>query len=62
MKSATQRVLDQLRAYESPNMLAIEPDGSWPIVWERARGTHVWDAEGKRYIDLTAAFGVKPLP
>jgi 4-aminobutyrate aminotransferase-like enzyme len=44
--------------YESPNMLAIEPDGSWPIVWDRARGTHVWDAEGKRYLDLTAAFGV----
>jgi 4-aminobutyrate aminotransferase-like enzyme len=39
-------------------MLAIEPDGSWPIVWDRARGTHVWDAEGKRYLDLTAAFGV----
>ncbi len=58
MKSASERVLDQLRAYESPNMLAIEPDGSWPIVWERACGTHVWDAEGKRYIDMTAAFGV----
>jgi 4-aminobutyrate aminotransferase-like enzyme len=47
-----------LRAYESPNMLAIEPDGSWPIVWERARGARVWDADGKEYIDLTAAFGV----
>jgi 4-aminobutyrate aminotransferase-like enzyme len=58
MRSASERVLDQLRAYESPNMLAIEPDGSWPIVWERARGSHVWDAEGKRYIDLTSAFGV----
>jgi 4-aminobutyrate aminotransferase-like enzyme len=33
-------------------------DGSSPIVWERARGVHVWDAEGKRYLDLTAAFGV----
>ena len=58
MRTATERVLDQLRAYESPNMLAIEPDGSWPIVWDRARGTHVWDADGRRYIDLTAAFGV----
>jgi 4-aminobutyrate aminotransferase-like enzyme len=58
MTTLTQRVLADLRAYESPNMLAIEPDGSWPIVWERARGTHVWDAEGRRYIDLTAAFGV----
>ncbi|HEY3913688.1 MAG TPA: aminotransferase class III-fold pyridoxal phosphate-dependent enzyme, partial [Verrucomicrobiae bacterium] len=58
MTTATQRVLDDLRAFESPNMLAIEPDGSWPIVWERACGTRVWDAEGKQYIDLTAAFGV----
>ena len=39
-------------------MLFTEPDGSWPIVWERARGVHVWDAEGKKYLDLTAAFGV----
>jgi 4-aminobutyrate aminotransferase-like enzyme len=58
MKSGTRRVLDALRAYESPNMLWIEPDGSWPIVWERAKGTRVWDAEGKEYLDLTAAFGV----
>jgi 4-aminobutyrate aminotransferase-like enzyme len=27
-------------------------------VWERAKGVHVWDAEGKKYLDLTAAFGV----
>ncbi|MGA2748207.1 MAG: aspartate aminotransferase family protein [Verrucomicrobiota bacterium] len=58
MKAASQRVLDLLRACESPNMLRIEPDGSWPIVWERARGTRVWDADGNEYIDLTAAFGV----
>jgi len=29
----------------------IEPDGSWPIVWERAKGVHVWDADGKKYLD-----------
>jgi 4-aminobutyrate aminotransferase-like enzyme len=39
-------------------VLFTEPDGSWPIVWERAKGVHVWDAEGKKYLDLTAAFGV----
>jgi 4-aminobutyrate aminotransferase-like enzyme len=27
-------------------------------VWERARDVHVWDADGKKYLDLTAAFGV----
>jgi len=36
----------------------MEPDGSWPMVWERARGVQVWDAAGKKHLDLTAAFGV----
>ncbi len=27
-------------------------------MWERARGCSVWDLEGRRYTDLTAAFGV----
>jgi 4-aminobutyrate aminotransferase-like enzyme len=58
MKSKSKLVLDLLCACESPNMLWIEPDGSWPIVWERAKGTRVWDADGKEYLDLTAAFGV----
>ena len=47
-----------LRDYESPNVTFMERDGSWPIVWERAKGCAVWDVEGKRYLDLTAAFGV----
>src|SRR5215831_16619489 len=50
--------LELLRKYESRNITFIEADGSWPIVWERARGVHVWDATGKKYLDLTAAFGV----
>src|SRR6266853_366122 len=50
--------LELLRAFESRNVTAIESDGSWPIVWERARGVDVWDADGKKYLDLTAAFGV----
>jgi len=55
---ATRRILDTLRAYESRNVTFIPPDGPQPIVWERARGAHVWDLEGRRYLDLTAAFGV----
>jgi 4-aminobutyrate aminotransferase-like enzyme len=54
----TRETLDLLREYESRNVLFTEPDGSWPIVWERATGVNVWDAEGKKYLDLTAAFGV----
>lgn len=47
-----------LRKYESQNILYAEPDGSWPIVWDRAAGVHVWDERGRKYLDLTAAFGV----
>lgn len=54
----TRQTLDLLRRYECRNTTFIEPDGSWPIVWKRARGVHVWDADGRRYLDLTAAFGV----
>jgi 4-aminobutyrate aminotransferase-like enzyme len=54
----TEKILQKLRDFESRNVTFIAPDGSWPIVWERAQGVHVWDAEGKKYLDLTAAFGV----
>ncbi|HOW78851.1 MAG TPA: aspartate aminotransferase family protein [Verrucomicrobiota bacterium] len=54
----TRQTLARLRAYESRNVTFLDPDGAWPIVWERARGTHVWDPEGRKYLDLTAAFGV----
>jgi 4-aminobutyrate aminotransferase-like enzyme len=54
----TQKILQQLREYESRNVTFMEADGSWPVVWERARGAHVWDVEGRKYLDLTAAFGV----
>jgi 4-aminobutyrate aminotransferase-like enzyme len=54
----TRETLELLRTYESRNVLYAEADGSWPIVWEKAKGVHVWDAEGKKYLDLTAAFGV----
>ncbi len=54
----TRQILNLLRDFESPNVTFMDPDGSWPIVWERARGVHVWDVEGRKYLDLTAAFGV----
>ncbi|MEO7298334.1 MAG: aspartate aminotransferase family protein [Verrucomicrobiota bacterium] len=58
MKTKTKKILKLLGDYESRNVTFVESDGSWPIVWERAQGVHVWDAEGKKYLDLTAAFGV----
>jgi 4-aminobutyrate aminotransferase-like enzyme len=56
--STTSQTIQLLRDYESRNVLFTERDGLWPIVWERAQGVHVRDVEGKKYLDLTAAFGV----
>jgi 4-aminobutyrate aminotransferase-like enzyme len=58
MANRTQQVLDQLAQYESRNVTYMDPDGTWPIVWDRAKGVNVWDVEGRKYLDLTAAFGV----
>ncbi|MEN9572366.1 MAG: hypothetical protein RL514_221 [Verrucomicrobiota bacterium] len=55
---STEKTLSLLRAHESRNVTFMEADGSWPIVWTRAHGVNVWDAEGRKYLDLTAAFGV----
>jgi hypothetical protein len=33
-------------------------EGQDPIVWERTRGSNVWDVDGNRFVDLTAGFGV----
>ena len=46
----------QLRHCESRNITFVSD--RWPIFWERAGGANVWDADGNRYVDLTAAFGV----
>jgi 4-aminobutyrate aminotransferase-like enzyme len=58
MRTERERTLQMLRDFESRNITLIEPDGSWPVVWRRARGVQVWDTEGRRFLDLTAAFGV----
>ncbi len=47
---------NQLRQYESRNITFVSDH--WPIFWERAAGANVWDVDGNRYLDLTAAFGV----
>lgn len=56
--TSSEQTLELLRRFESRNITYIDPRGGWPIVWERAKGCSVWDAEGRRYLDLTAAFGV----
>jgi len=47
---------ERLAAVESRNVTCFEPNA--PIFWERAAGANVWDVDGNRFIDLTAAFAV----
>ena len=58
MSNKANKTIETLRRYESRNVTFIDPDGSWPIVWERAKGMRVWDDAGREYLDFTAAFGV----
>src|SRR6186713_699250 len=50
---------EKLRRYESRNVTLLADN--WPIFWERAEGTNVWDSDGNRFLDLTSAFGVASL-
>ena len=40
----------KLRKYESQNVTYTADD--WPVFWDRADGTNVWDADGNRYVCL----------
>jgi 4-aminobutyrate aminotransferase/(S)-3-amino-2-methylpropionate transaminase len=46
----------RLARVESRDVTCLVPDP--PIFWERAQGANVWDADGNRFVDLGAAFGV----
>jgi len=45
----------RLARVESRNVTCLDPP---PIFWQRAAGANVWDVDGNRFVDLTAAFGV----
>ncbi len=55
----SQALAARLRRRESRNVTFTSPE--WPVFWERADGVNVWDADGNRFLDLTAAFGVASL-
>jgi 4-aminobutyrate aminotransferase/(S)-3-amino-2-methylpropionate transaminase len=46
----------RLARVESRNVTCLAP--APPIFWERAAGANVWDADGNRFVDLGAGFGV----
>lgn len=46
----------RLTSVESRDVTYVGPD--FPVFWDEALGSNVWDADGNRYVDLTAGFGV----
>ncbi|MEM6820505.1 MAG: aspartate aminotransferase family protein [Verrucomicrobiota bacterium] len=46
----------ELRTYESHNLTYVSE--GFPIFWERALGSNVWDVDGNRFLDLNGGFGV----
>ncbi|HUF55098.1 MAG TPA: aspartate aminotransferase family protein [Thermohalobaculum sp.] len=53
---ASRALADRLAGVESRNVTYRSPE--FPIFWNKARGSNVWDPDGNRYVDLTAGFGV----
>lgn len=49
----------RLKRHESRNITYVDPE--FPVFWERAAGTNVWDADGNRFLDLTSGFAVAGL-
>jgi 4-aminobutyrate aminotransferase-like enzyme len=54
----TRDILDTLKKFESPDVTYIDDAGGWPIIWQEAHGCEITDVDGKKYLDLTGAFGV----
>ena len=54
--TASERVRERIRVLEGTGMRTF-----WeaePLVWARTEGSHVWDADGRSYLDLYAGFAV----
>ncbi len=52
----SKRLARRLRDVESRDVTCLVPEA--PIFWTRARGSNVWDADGNRFVDLSAGFAV----
>src|SRR5205085_7824243 len=56
MTASSEDVRERIRALEGTGLRTFwEPE---PLVWTRTEGCHVWDAEGRSYLDLYAGFAV----
>jgi 4-aminobutyrate aminotransferase-like enzyme len=54
--ASSEEVRERIRGLEGTGMRTFwEPE---PVVWARTEGCHVWDAEGRTFLDLYAGFAV----
>jgi diaminobutyrate-2-oxoglutarate transaminase len=54
--TGSEDVRERIRSVEGTGLRTFwEPE---PIVWARTEGCHVWDADGRAYLDLYAGFAV----
>jgi 4-aminobutyrate aminotransferase-like enzyme len=54
--ASSDSVRERIRALEGTGMRTFwEPE---PVVWARTEGCHVWDADGRSYLDLYGGFAV----
>ncbi|MBI4259279.1 MAG: aminotransferase class III-fold pyridoxal phosphate-dependent enzyme, partial [Actinobacteria bacterium] len=54
--AASDEVVDRIRAVEGAGLRTFVEER--PLVWARASGSHVEDADGRRYLDLYAGYAV----
>ena len=55
----SRHLADKLARYETRTVTYLAEN--FPIFWERAEGSNVWDVDGNRFLDLTSAFAVTGL-
>lgn len=55
--AASQAILDYNRQYIPGGMFSLNRATEPVLVFEKAKGAHLWDADGNRFIDYHAAFG-----
>lgn len=55
----SKQLAKMLRRVECPEVTFLSKE--FPIFWEKARGSMVWDADGRRYVDMSAAFAAASL-
>lgn len=55
-RTQTERYLERSRRHIAGGLFSLNRRTDPMIVFERAEGAHLWDVEGRRYIDFHAAF------